>query len=145
MYIMCSEFTIGFNNKVVTHCTKASSFVGMEKIKDCWVVVRMEGKTLETGIQTTKNKWVHRRVLVTLHFNEWHIHGLTGCEWKCPLKSKWLILLDEQRTSVMSSIMGRSGYPLPNSCLENPMDRGAWQSTVHRVTQNRAQLKPVST
>ena len=70
MYIMCSEFTIGFSNKVVTHCTKASRFAGMEKIKDCCVVVRMEGKTLETGIQTARNKWVHRRALVTLHFKE---------------------------------------------------------------------------
>ena len=24
--------------------------------------------------------------------------------------------------------------PLQYSCLENPMDRGAWQATVHRVT-----------
>ena len=26
-----------------------------------------------------------------------------------------------------------SGYPLQYSCLENPMNRGAWQATVHRV------------
>ena len=25
-----------------------------------------------------------------------------------------------------------NGYPLQLSCLENPMDRGAWQATVHR-------------
>ena len=24
-----------------------------------------------------------------------------------------------------------NGYPLPYSCLENPMDRGAWRATVH--------------
>ena len=27
------------------------------------------------------------------------------------------------------------GNPLQYSCLENPMDRGAWQATVHRVTK----------
>ena len=27
-----------------------------------------------------------------------------------------------------------SGYPLQYSCLENSMDRGAWQATVHGVT-----------
>ena len=27
------------------------------------------------------------------------------------------------------------GNPLQYSCLENPMDRGAWQSAVHRGTQ----------
>ena len=31
--------------------------------------------------------------------------------------------------------------PLQDSCLENPMDRGAWWATVHRVTQSRIQLK----
>ena len=28
-----------------------------------------------------------------------------------------------------------NGNTLQYSCLENPMDRGAWQSTVHRVTR----------
>ena len=31
-------------------------------------------------------------------------------------------------------------YPLQYSCLENSMDRGAWQATVHRVTKSRTQL-----
>ena len=30
------------------------------------------------------------------------------------------------------------------SCLENPMDRGAWQGIVHRVTQSRMRLKQLS-
>ena len=29
----------------------------------------------------------------------------------------------------------RNGSPLQYSFLENPMDRGAWQATVHRVTK----------
>ena len=34
--------------------------------------------------------------------------------------------------------LGRSpgegnGNPLQYSCLENPMDRGAWRATVHRI------------
>ena len=32
------------------------------------------------------------------------------------------------------------GYPLQYSCLENSMDRGAWQATVHGVAQNWTQL-----
>ena len=28
------------------------------------------------------------------------------------------------------------GYPLQYSCLKNPMDRGDWRSTVHRITKN---------
>ena len=30
---------------------------------------------------------------------------------------------------------GGHGSPLQYSCLENPMDRGAWQATVHGVAQ----------
>ena len=33
-----------------------------------------------------------------------------------------------------------NGNPLPCSCLGNPMDRGAWQATVHGVTKSRIQL-----
>jgi len=29
--------------------------------------------------------------------------------------------------------------PLQYSCLENPMDREAWQTAVHRVTQSQTQ------
>ena len=31
--------------------------------------------------------------------------------------------------------------PLQYSCLENLLDRGAWQITVHGVTKSRTQLK----
>ena len=37
------------------------------------------------------------------------------------------------------------GNPLQYSCLENSMDRGAWQTTVHGVTNSRTQLKQLST
>ena len=31
--------------------------------------------------------------------------------------------------------------PIPHSCLENPMDRGAWWATVHRVAKNQTLLR----
>ena len=34
----------------------------------------------------------------------------------------------------------RHGYPLQYFCLENSMDRAAWQATPHRVTNSRPQL-----
>ena len=40
---------------------------------------------------------------------------------------------------------GGHGNPLQYSYLENPMDRGAWQATVHRVAKSWTQLKPLST
>ena len=33
---------------------------------------------------------------------------------------------------VSEEVGGGSGNPLENSCLENPVDRGAWRATVHR-------------
>ena len=30
---------------------------------------------------------------------------------------------------------GEHGNLLQDSCLENPIDRGAWQDTVHKVTK----------
>ena len=35
---------------------------------------------------------------------------------------------------------GEPGNPLQCSCLENPMDRGAWQAMAHRVAKSRTQL-----
>ena len=32
---------------------------------------------------------------------------------------------------------GGHDNPLQCSCLENPMDRGVWQATVHRVTRSQ--------
>ena len=34
---------------------------------------------------------------------------------------------------------GGHGYPLQYSCLENPMDRGAWKATVQGVAQSQTQ------
>ena len=45
--------------------------------------------------------------------------------------------------------LGRSpgeghGNPLQDSCLENPMERRAWQAIVHRVAKSQTRLKPLS-
>ena len=37
-----------------------------------------------------------------------------------------------------------NGNPLQYSCLEDPMDRGAWWAAVHRVTKSWTQLKRLS-
>ena len=35
---------------------------------------------------------------------------------------------------------GGNGNPLQYSCLEDSMDKGAWQATVHEVTKSGAHL-----
>ena len=37
-----------------------------------------------------------------------------------------------------------NGNPLQNSCLENPMDGGAWWATVYRVAKHRTQLSDLT-
>ena len=39
---------------------------------------------------------------------------------------------------------GGHGSPLHYSCLEIPMDRGAWWAAVHRFAKSRARLKGLS-
>ena len=40
---------------------------------------------------------------------------------------------------------GVRGNPLQYSCLEHPMDRGAWRATVYGVTKSWTRLKRLST
>ena len=40
---------------------------------------------------------------------------------------------------------GGHGNPLQYACLENPMDKEAWQVTVPRVTKSQTGLKQLST
>ena len=39
-----------------------------------------------------------------------------------------------------SEIREGNGTPLQYSCLENPMDRGAWKTVVHGVAEGRTRL-----
>ena len=40
---------------------------------------------------------------------------------------------------------GGRGNPLQYSCQGNPMDRGAWGATIHKVAKSRTRLKQLST
>ena len=66
------------------------------------------------------------------------------------LLAQWIKdLLAMLETQVQSLVLGRSpggghGNPLQCSCLENSMDREAWQVIVHRVTKSWTQLKQLS-
>ena len=57
------------------------------------------------------------------------LRWLSGKESACNARDKGLI-----PGSGRSSGEGY-GNPLQCSCLENPMDRGPWQATVHGVTE----------
>ena len=62
----------------------------------------------------------------------------------------WVRSLDqedplEKEIATLSSILSwrigeGNSAPLQYSCLENPMDRGAWKAAVHGVAEGRTQL-----
>ena len=73
--------------------------------------------------------------------------------WIVTCNAKWTLLLgfpsgSDSKESTCNArdlglipMSGRSpgqvnGYPLQHSCLDNPMDRGAWQATFYRVTKS---------
>ena len=53
---------------------------------------------------------------------------------------KNLPAMHKTQVQVRKNPWRRNGYPLQYSCLENSMDRGAWQATVHGVTNSRTRL-----
>ena len=64
--------------------------------------------------------------------------GASGKEPTCQCRR-------DVRDSGMIPGLGRSpgeenGYPLQYSCLENSMDRGAWQATLHGVIKSQTKL-----
>ena len=79
----------------------------------------------------------------------WHIH--TGNYTPLRGLPRWLMVKnlcasvgDTGDVGLMIPRLGRSsgggnGNPLHYSCSENPMDRGAWWATVHRVTKSWTQ------
>ena len=74
-------------------------------------------------------------LLLTFIFFFWLFQWLSGKESLCNTGDMCLI-----------PGLGRSpggGYSnlLQYSCLENPMDRGIWQATVHGVPESQTQLK----
>ena len=67
-------------------------------------------------------------------------------EWRASLEAQMVKNLPVDGGDPGSiSRLGRSpregnGYPLQYSCLENPMDRGAWWAIVHGVAKSWTQL-----
>ena len=52
----------------------------------------------------------------------------------------FIVLLQVRSLGQEDPLGDGSGFPLQYSCLENSMDRGAWQATVHGVTKSLIQL-----
>ena len=76
-----------------------------------------------------------------------------SCLWAsqvAPVVKNWPTTAGDTRDAGSIPGWGRSpggghGNPPLCSCLENPMDRGAWQAMVHGVTRSQTRLKRLCT
>ena len=55
-------------------------------------------------------------------------------------KSYIIHIISLRKSLLLSSVGEGNGNPLQYSCLENPMDKGAWWATVHGVAKSRTLL-----
>ena len=79
-----------------------------------------------TGSYTAPNRTLRQFVLL-----KWLPWWFSGKESACSAGDLGVIPRSGR------SLGEGNGNPLQYSCLENPMDRGAWQATVHRVTKSQ--------
>ena len=93
------------------------------------------GGLQSVGSQRVEHDWVNMHLYYILGFLRW-------------VKN---LLANAGDAGVTDSIPGSGrcpgeghGNPLWSSCLENPLDRGAWRATVHRVEKSWTRLKWLS-
>ena len=83
-----------------------------------------------TGIQVTSHFWAQEDYTSQTSYLQTRSHDQF---WPMAYKLK---LCESLHVMVGEG----NGNPFLYSCLENSMDRGAWQATVHGATQSRTQL-----
>ena len=87
-------------------------------------------------------------VSIVLCFPECHIVGNMWCvtfpDWLLSFRTIHLRFLHVFLWLDSSSLGEGNGNPLQCSCLENPMDRGAWWAAIYGVAQGQTQLKQLS-
>ena len=94
------------------------------------------GGLLSTGSHRVRHDWSDLAAVAAL----WPVASLGGTVVKNPPANA-----GNTRDSGLIPGLGRSpgegnGNPLQYSCLENPMDRGAWEATVYGVTKSQTRL-----
>ena len=91
------------------------------------------------GLQRVEHNWDHTQ----------HIYTEIGASQVTLVVKNLSVNVGDIRETGLIPGTGRSpgiGHdnPLQYSCQENPIDRGAWEATVHRITQRQSWLKQLS-
>ena len=138
-----------------------SFFLFWRDVSNIWTEYTLYNGSLGNGFPFSssplKSWWPLALVLPSSHFLWWvSLPGLQFCLWGPQWTSQVVLVvknlpasLGDPRDAGSIPGSGRSpggghGNPLQSSCLENPMDRGAWQATVYRVIKSQIRLKRLS-
>ena len=54
-----------------------------------------------------------------------------------PLTARYWIIIQRQKDRNAQTVFNELTFSLQYSCLENPMDRGAWWAAVHGVAEGQ--------
>ena len=76
--------------------------------------------------------WYMDYISIKLLFKKWSV-------WRIASEQTWKVDVGSMELLRHELIEG-NGTPLQQSCLGNPMDRGAWWAAVHGVTKSRTRL-----
>ena len=135
-----------------------------EKLKSLLMKVKEESEKVGLRLNIQKTK-----IMASSPNTSWQIGGETmetvsdftfwgskiTADGDCSHEIKRLLLLGRKAMTHLDSILKNrditlptssqrygegNGTPLQYSCLENPMDGGAWKAAVHGVTEGRTQL-----
>ena len=86
--------------------------------------------------------WLYITIYTHTHTHT-HTHTYVMCIYMYLYRASQVVLVVK---NLPANAGGEgNGNPLHYSCLENPMDRGAWKAVVYRVKENQRWLKQIST
>ena len=104
----------------------------------------LEGEVLTTGLLGLPSPTLKKTCIYFFLFGMFHSCTLLHCSWASLVFSGKETACQCRRLKFNPWVgkipWRRTCSPLQYSCLENPMDRGAWWVTVHGVTKNWTRL-----
>ena len=130
-----------------TECDNHRHFVDEAESLCGWRWMRAEGK-ISNVPSACKLPLI---LAVPYHFSEFILYvPVTNTQLLLPRSNHFAVILTrsqpiKQEVKTQGTFKGSTllkgegnGTPLQDSCLENPMDRGAWKAAVHGVAKSRA-------
>jgi len=123
-----------------------------EELKSLLMKVKVKEESEKVGLKFNIQK---TKIMASSPITSWQIDGETvetaadfilggskiNADGDCSHEIKRHLLLGRKVMTNLDSIFGEgNGTPLQYSCLENPMDGGAWWAAVHGVVKSRTRL-----